>query len=365
MRKVSRVAEAAAQHYDEIARLQFDRMDSDILNLRKFNNWVKAMLLSWHTARGRPLLDICCGKMGDLPKHITNEIGFLVAADISGESVKEGIRRFQDSKNALFDAAFLVCNCFQDDVPSLLFSKLAPLKNSLWFATVSCQFSLHYSFVNEATVRGFVRNVCERMANGARFVATVADMRKLLKKLAEVPSDSLRFGNAFFNVEVYDANLKAKSADDAAIDKLIREQVLTNPFGRAYEFTLRGSVEALTEFLVPIPVLRSLFQEHGVRLVETLNFGEFWKKYRSDPEGSEAFERMVLGPSTISEEGVPPSLSTEEWEIAHLYRTLVFQKDRRDPTPGYGSPIEIKSVSATAGGRGHPQFVYITKEESM
>lgn len=69
------------------------REDSPIIGLKKFNNWIKSVLIGKFTdrpGRGRPgarVLDIGCGKGGDLNKWKQARIQLYVALGESCSSV--------------------------------------------------------------------------------------------------------------------------------------------------------------------------------------------------------------------------------------------------------------------------------------
>lgn len=60
---------AVRQHYNErVEEGRRGREHSPIIHLRKFNNWVKSVLIQQHTRPGYSVLDLACGKGGDLIK---------------------------------------------------------------------------------------------------------------------------------------------------------------------------------------------------------------------------------------------------------------------------------------------------------
>ena len=69
--------------YDENSERQSElnqRFNSDILTLRNFNNWVKSVLIQvfLRIPYGAEVLDLACGKGGDLRKWGESNIGKLV-----------------------------------------------------------------------------------------------------------------------------------------------------------------------------------------------------------------------------------------------------------------------------------------------
>lgn len=62
-------------HYDGRAgTTREQRISSKILALRKFQNWVKATLINTYAEKGAAVLDLACGKGGDLMKWSKVEI---------------------------------------------------------------------------------------------------------------------------------------------------------------------------------------------------------------------------------------------------------------------------------------------------
>lgn len=61
--------EQVATHYnDRQQETRRSRNLSPIICMRNFNNWLKSVLINLHTRPGYSVLDLCCGKGGDLRK---------------------------------------------------------------------------------------------------------------------------------------------------------------------------------------------------------------------------------------------------------------------------------------------------------
>lgn len=131
----------------ENQREQFhaQRQTSGVIFLRKFNNWVKSVLINqtcYNKGRFLSVLDICCGKGGDLQKWQRNRISHYVAVDLSENSVRNASERFKKMKfkgKLPFHAIFMVNN-----VGDAKNSFLNYLEKRILFDVVSCQMSMHY-----------------------------------------------------------------------------------------------------------------------------------------------------------------------------------------------------------------------------
>ena len=93
-------------------------LQSPILHLRSFNNWVKSILIRSYLPSSATVLDLCCGKGGDLLKWKEGGIEYLVCADISSVSVDQCKERYMSRKvvdvrsgQPPFKAEFIVADC--------------------------------------------------------------------------------------------------------------------------------------------------------------------------------------------------------------------------------------------------------------
>jgi mRNA (guanine-N7-)-methyltransferase len=72
-----------ADHYNSIAPIDAKRRkESPILFIRNFNNWVKAVLFNETVRAGDKVLDLGCGKGGDLNKWKKQGISWLTGIGI-------------------------------------------------------------------------------------------------------------------------------------------------------------------------------------------------------------------------------------------------------------------------------------------
>ena len=82
------------------------RVDSETIFVRVFNNFIKTLLIQEYSfAIGGPgatnlsVLDLCCGKGGDLKKWSRQRIAHYVGCDLSPNLVNEAQRRYNEMHN--------------------------------------------------------------------------------------------------------------------------------------------------------------------------------------------------------------------------------------------------------------------------
>ena len=90
------------------------RQSSEMLFLRNFNNFIKSLLIAEYTYKQDYLsiLDLGCGKGGDLMKWEKAKIAHYVGSDLSKTSVEEAQHRHdgicKDRRKTAFPAVFIV-----------------------------------------------------------------------------------------------------------------------------------------------------------------------------------------------------------------------------------------------------------------
>ncbi|XP_037338781.2 mRNA cap guanine-N7 methyltransferase [Pungitius pungitius] len=326
-----------ASHYNSLQEVGLAaRSRSKIFFMRNFNNWLKSVLigeiLEQVRGAGPPqqvsVLDLGCGKGGDLLKWRRGGINHLVCADIAGVSVEQCQSRYEDMKKKshgedIFSAQFINADCSKE----VLSEKLD--NPALMFDICSCQFVYHYSFESEQKADMMLRNACERLKPGGFFIGTTPDAFELVKRLEA--SDSLSFGN-----EVFKVSFQSKGSYPL--------------FGCQYHFSLEDVVN-VPESLVYFPLFQHMAKRYNMHLVLKQRFSEYFEdKVKKEPHRSLMMKMMALQPFPCDEGGKqvtdsreeyrhaeehcaragvqPPvgTLSRSEWEAASIYLVFVFQK---------------------------------------
>ncbi|XP_055338133.1 mRNA cap guanine-N7 methyltransferase-like [Paramacrobiotus metropolitanus] len=322
-------------HYNRLEQRGLEeRKQSRIYHLRSFNNWVKSVCINeslnllrrGNDRRRIAVLDLCCGKGGDLKKWQIGRINYLVCADMAGTSVDQCRERYEEMHRNprnrwKFDAEFVVADCAQ--------AKLWEHYNrpDQMFDLVSCQFSFHYSFETHERAERMLRNACERLRPGGIYIGTIPDSYEIMKRLQQ--SEVNGFGNEIFSV---------------TFDSKERQPL----FGARYHFFLDGHVDC-PEFLVNFPLLVDMAKKIGMKLLYCYTFSKFFEEFAAVPFYERLLERMdaletypsdhlvasvdegeyeeaqeVLASQRAKQVGC---LSRSEWEVASMYVAFAFQKE--------------------------------------
>ncbi|XP_053347258.1 mRNA cap guanine-N7 methyltransferase [Clarias gariepinus] len=329
-------SQKVATHYNSLQECGLvERSRSRIVHMRNFNNWLKSVLIGEildmvrRDRREVCVLDLGCGKGGDLLKWRKGRISRLVCADIAAVSVEQCQQRYNDMKKRshpnerIFTAEFITADCSRE----LLSEKLSDPE--LQFDVCSCQFVYHYSFESQQQAETMLRNACEKLRPGGFFIGTTPDAYELVKRLEQSESNS--FGN-----DVYRVTFQKKG--DYSL------------FGCQYDFNLEGVVD-VPEFLVYFPLFVEMAKKYNMRLVYRKTFQQFFEEKIKDERNKSLMQRMQAleqYPATDREglvcdgEGeyehaekrarstgvsLPlGTLSRSEWEATSIYLVFVFEK---------------------------------------
>uniref|UniRef100_A0A914W1V4 mRNA cap guanine-N(7) methyltransferase n=1 Tax=Plectus sambesii TaxID=2011161 RepID=A0A914W1V4_9BILA len=333
-----------AQHYNAVPEKGVaERVKSRIFYLRNFNNWTKSMLigeflqkLEHNGIRHATVLDLCCGKGGDLLKWKIGRIERLVCADIAEVSLAQCEDRYREMldrakqerrQNDLFTAEFISADCSKKRL------REAYEQKDIRFDLCSCQFSLHYSFASEQQARRMLQNACESLKPGGYFIGTLPDAARIFHCIKNAPADSAgKYANSVCSVEYEDKEGLSRGEQPPL-------------FGAAFHFTLDEVVNC-PEFLVHFPLLEKLLEEWNMELVYKMRFPEAFDKFLKDSkEGRGLLGRMqALEPYPAEEEeDVTPMGDKSEYKTAE-YNLSKLEEEQKDGGDSR-RPIKIGTLS--------------------
>ncbi|CAG8670763.1 16827_t:CDS:2 [Dentiscutata erythropus] len=292
-----------ADHYNKKPDVGVEkRNESTILFLKNFNNWIKSVIIGKHVEPNSDILDMGCGKGGDLLKWKAAKISTLVGLDLSDVSIEDAKKRWENIRGgkhpAGFHAEFHVLDCFSNPITSI-----ASIKNKL-FDVVSMQFCLHYSFETENKARMALKNASSNLKEGGLFIGTVTDANWIVKKLKTLDPKALEFGNSIYSI--------------------VFEQKHEFPtFGHKYRFNLEDAINDCPEYLVHFPTFEKMAREYGLELIYKKRFHDIYNESKEDLQYRELLYKM-----SVIKRKEPIEMSDAEWEAAGIYIGFAFKKVR-------------------------------------
>ncbi|RXW15875.1 hypothetical protein EST38_g9977 [Candolleomyces aberdarensis] len=246
--EVNSSVEVVIEHFDERPDVGIvQRQKSPIIGLKSLNNWVKSVLIIRFAypalqkssvssdERGRrgggrgKVLDMGCGKGGDLVKWSKARIKELLCVEFAAVSVEQARSRYQSMDPSSFEASFASLDYYTEP----LAKAFSPEKLSTPFDVVSMQFRMQYAFETLEKTRTMLGNVSRYLRPGGVFVGTIPDADLLMQELDALPpdTDDLSFGNNVYQIRF--------------------EQREPRPvFGHKYWLSLQDAVEDVPEYVV-------------------------------------------------------------------------------------------------------------------
>eukprot|EP00041_Stephanoeca_diplocostata_P035155 m.1229007 g.1229007 ORF g.1229007 m.1229007 type:complete len:697 (-) comp24649_c0_seq23:2323-4413(-) len=333
------VAATARSHYDNIvhkncARVQaptnfrdaaLERRQDRLFPLKDYHNTVKRALITCLSRRCEALLDLACGRGGDLNKWWDAGVRCVDGVDISVAEIDIACRRYADLKRR---------KGIRDDNYSFVVSERLGTDEIPWeriYNNVSCMFAAHYFFSNRRTVKTFLGNVSSALVEGGYFYGMIPSGKKILQCLA--------------GQDVYKSSIlhlrRTWPGDFRGFEK--------NVFGSGYTFAIVNTVtntdlqseelgEGCEEFLVFFSAFTQLAAEHGLFPDSAVPWHQMVDRRTREPllepepaEGKHEAFRM-LRPQYPPDNPDAPELS----KVSALYAAFVFRKGPPAPPPDHG-----------------------------
>lgn len=281
-----------ALHYNNIPTITREkRKDSTIINLRNINNFIKSMIIQLYVRKNTSVLDLGCGKGGDILKYKKMRIKYFCGIDIAEQSVKECETRIK-SVNEPFKY-----DLYNKDMIS------EEINLNYKFDIIALQFSLHYAFESKSAFDKLFKTIMNHVKDNTYILITLVDHSTIIRAYNEVlvtdkecgycKKKNNCFGNSIFHIK-------------------FKNFSINNKFGNKYSFTLKEAISDCDEFLVHCGELVNVFEQNGFELIENKGFNDFLNIH------SKNF-------SFLKKRMVPYELKNDEKEVMNLYRVIVFK----------------------------------------
>ncbi|KAG6813611.1 hypothetical protein H0H92_009228 [Tricholoma furcatifolium] len=316
------------------------RLESPIIGLKNFNNWVKSVLITRfaHPAlaaskrnsangnssfRGGPrnnssgkVLDMGCGKGGDMTKWSKARVRELVGVDIAAVSVDQARSRWESLRQPKFAATFAALDCYTQPLTKAFSPDVLGVDSSYQhddehltgtpFDVVSMQFCMHYAFETEQKARCMLDNVSRYLRRGGTFIGTIPNAELLMEHLDELPPDAkeLSFGNTVYKIR-------------------FEERDSRPTFGHKYWFFLQDAVDDVPEYVVQWDNFVQLASEYDLYPVYKEEFHQVFTEHQEHQEFGPLMVRMkVVDPNGES------SMDEDQWEAATIIGTRRINSSR-------------------------------------
>ena len=228
----------AVEHYD--AKAQAAGPSEGRTELQRFHNEAKRVMLKHFAFKAPRLLDLACGRGGDIHKWRALSVGYVKGVDVSSASIEEAKARAEQSRGV----ARTVLDFEHGDAGRAW-------TDGTEYDVVTCFFALHYFFASESVAHALMANVAGSLRKGGAFVGITASGRRVV--------DRLKHADVF---------------DNGVVEVRSCWQGAPQCFGSAYTFAARDTVteaSAVPEYLVFANVLVKVARMHGLTPVAVVD----------------------------------------------------------------------------------------------
>jgi mRNA (guanine-N7-)-methyltransferase len=155
---------AVKTHYDAVGTAtKKARASGALFELKKFHNHVKRSLLRDYASNAERLLDLACGRGGDLQKWHDCSVEFVKGVDVSPKEIQEARARYANLKTGMmcsFEVVDILQNTFRQ----------APC-----YDVVTAMFCIHYFCESKRTLEKFLELVASCLRPGGYFLGCCLD----------------------------------------------------------------------------------------------------------------------------------------------------------------------------------------------
>ena len=164
------------------------------------------------------------------------------------------------------------------------------------FDIISSQFSIHYYFKDEMTLRGYLQNLSDNCKVGGYFIGTCYDGERVFELLKDKPVFEMRneFDNEVFSIKK-DYDLESFEYQQNNIRKLFDQKI------KVYMSSIG---QEITEYLVNFDLLKEMMKSYRFKLVKPelkgIYSGIFNKEKFSIEDGMGDFGKIIDELSVLS-----------------------------------------------------------------
>ena len=219
------------------------------------------------------LLDLACGKSGDLSKWKAAYLRRVICIDIDKKCIDYAIsyyKSFPRPKPSAYyvwgDTSRLIFpnqDAGLNDMQKVRLKEYIPTKNN--FDVVSCQFCLHYYFESETKLNNLIQNIKDNLKIGGYFIGTCFDGKKVfdsLKGKKEVSDE--KNGNTLWKIK---KEYKIRTFTDKKPYYNTKVSVFVKSIGNYHD-----------EYLVNFKYFEKIMNKNGFKIVSLKSFEEHYNE---------------------------------------------------------------------------------------
>lgn len=344
--------------------------------MRQFHNFIKSIIIytfcnpMYQKERQLSVLDIACGKGGDIMKFYHSKVLFYVGLDIDYEGIVSAVdgARSRYAQFKKIHPNFPEFTFIQADASALLnyeeqnkvlggmsddnrrtLEKFFPtdLSKRTQFDRVNCQFAMHYFLKNEDTWKNFKQNLSTYSKPGSYYMTTVFDSKRVL--------DLFKDGNDKYTV-TYTNNKGEKKILFEIIKRYDDDTFNTNKTGNTIDLHAAWMFKEgqyVSEYLVDHEfIISELSKDCNMELVDTDLFDnqyeihrEYFKSYVKYDENPET-RKFLLNVANFYEIN---EINGGCFKYTRLERYYVFRK--RDDIVSQNSRLQSRTANIRGSGR--------------
>ena len=277
-------------------------IDSSLtMPLRAFHNRIKLHLIRGASVNNASLLDLSCGRGGDLLKWYSSRYSKILGFDIDLENIENGANKrlsemkISENEQVKQWSNVSTINLLQGDASKLILNgdisrntpyegKLQEVLKSLSknsFNTVSMQFAIHYLFDDMNRLDRFFTNVRENILPGGYLLITTLDGPTVFNELKKSKNNKLE-GFVFDEDKGTDV-LVWKISADASLN-LKRDKLPSNykdGFGNKINVMFESIGAEYEESLVHPSIIISKAAGHNLELVDSYEVQSKFKLFKN------------------------------------------------------------------------------------
>lgn len=260
--------------------LYFKKQDSDYKSVKKFNNYVKNLLIQQYKNMDI-IIDLASGRGGDLQKYVNSGTKNLLFLEYDMDAIDETI----DRKYNILPKSTGSCNLvvlqadlntdykknidmIQSNFDDLgIFSKQS--FNLVPVPVIFCHFALHYLVANEKSAKNIIMFIAHYLQKNGIFIATIFDGQKvfnLLKQNKGRWTPSKKYMISYKNPKN-------------------KQPGVFSGFGHTIDVLLPLADKPYEEPLIDLFALDKIFKTYGIQRVEEHGFDKMLDTYMKENPG--------------------------------------------------------------------------------